>query len=60
MKLVSSTLVAFTHVCQIINKFQDFHFEKSNILENSVFPFTTFCYLIFILFFKIPAFVKIT
>ncbi len=46
----SSTLVAFTHVCQIINKFQDFHFEKSSILENSVFPFTNFCYLKFIFF----------
>ncbi len=39
----SSTLATLTHVCQTINSFKNFHFDKHNILEDSIFFFTKKC-----------------
>jgi hypothetical protein len=37
---VVGTLAALIHVCRIIYLFLIYHFEKSNILIDSIIPFT--------------------
>ncbi len=44
-KKYHNTLVVSTHVCEIILKFCNFHFDEYNIVEGSIFFFTNFCYL---------------